>query len=321
MANGGMAAPSSATSRFCLHTQSQRRVDLEVPPSVRALGVSLFGTQKLGALLRQSRANTFTWAHGNVTLYALQRDHTEFCTGLSYDFRGGIAPGATVLDIGGNIGDTAIQMNALNPRANIIALEPVPISFFFLRWNLEANRVPLLQRSDFEGAADGESHPRGGVLPLHAGATADGRNISLNVNTRFTKNARAVEPGRADQSAFHSTTWEIPKLLDTFRIRERLPLLKIDCEGCEAEVLPALQSSGAIERVDRIVGEVHAPAAKTRVPSYEHLKQMFCQHTSETCNVVDAARSAPHLVQTASKRLVQSELTCFERYYCPRTRG
>ena len=113
------------------------------------MGTRLFGTAGLEGLLRQTKATTFSWALGNATLYSQRRDRTEFCTAVQdYSFAGGLPAGAPIVDVGANIGDTAIQLHQLNPKAFIVALEPVPSSYLFLRWNLLSNQVPRLRESD-----------------------------------------------------------------------------------------------------------------------------------------------------------------------------
>ena len=48
------------------------------------------------------------------------------------------------IDVGANIGFFTIALSRLLPRAVVVALEPSPTTFFYLRWNLWLNRVPLL---------------------------------------------------------------------------------------------------------------------------------------------------------------------------------
>lgn len=257
------AAARNAVSpnTYCAGAKHQRvtsgKPTFSVPAEIVDVGTRLFGARELESLIRGTKAMTFSWALGNTTIYSLRGDHTEFCSAvLSYNFRSDIAAGSTVVDVGANIGDTSIQIHQLNPRARIVALEPVPTSYFYLRWNLLANHVPVLSESDFTGDS---GLLEGGVLPLHAGATADGRNIAMVYGQRYSKNAR-VQNGPTSQVSANVTSYELPKLLKALGAREKaIPLLKVDCEGCEFEVLPQMQRAGALDFVERIVGEIHAP--------------------------------------------------------------
>ena len=98
--------------------------------------------------------------------------------------------GAIALDIGANIGDTALQLHLLSPGLRIISLEPVPITFWYMFWNLHANGVPVFSHLDEFISSHG-----GGVLALNSGATADGRNLSMAVNLRRTKSSAVVSHG------------------------------------------------------------------------------------------------------------------------------
>ena len=162
-----------------------------------------------------------------------------------------------ILDLGANVGDTSILLHRLNPDARIVALEPVNATYWYLRWNLDQNNVPLLGSRDFARGAP----PRGGVLPIHAGATSDGRTIRFAFDAAFSKNAKQP-PARGGQahSSLTVATRNITDLLVSLTGEQRpgLSLLKVDCEGCEYEVLPALAKGGLLDLVPRIIGELHA---------------------------------------------------------------
>ena len=58
--------------------------------------------------------------------------------------------------------------------------------------------------------------------------------------------------------------------------RLRIALFKVDCEGCEYEVLPALLSNRSVlARIDRLIGEIHEPAPGAREAA-RRLKEHFC---------------------------------------------
>ena len=301
-----VAAAATPASHCVPYVQSRPSYS-SVPTEIRDVGMRLFGTQQLKALLRRTKATTFSWAQGNTTLYSQRSDHTEFCTGVhNYNFSGGIAAGATVIDLGANIGDTSIQLHKLNPTANIVALEPVPITYFYLRWNLMVNKVPLLRKGYFNGHT-------GGVLPLHAGATADGRNIAMDFNAAYSKNAKEIV-GSAAPGFANASSYNIPTLLKVLGARRHIPLLKIDCEGCEFEVLPQLEGAGVLDHVDRIVGEIHAPWTRGGAThaAYEQLKLDFCT------SVAEGSDHNSHEGQSRKRKHPQSELVCFERHYRPK---
>lgn len=70
---------------------------------------------------------------GALTLRVYERAETEIFLQL-------LRPGATMLDIGANVGYyTALAMRALGPRGKVVALEPDPESFRYLQQTVLAN--------------------------------------------------------------------------------------------------------------------------------------------------------------------------------------
>ena len=77
-----------------------------------------------------------------------------------------------VVDIGCNIGDFAISAWKQNSRLHILCIEPMPVTYAFLIWNLLANGVPRLSPRSFgvAGAVGGASCPFERRSPRMAGA-------------------------------------------------------------------------------------------------------------------------------------------------------
>jgi FkbM family methyltransferase len=79
-----------------------------------------------------------------------------------------------MVDVGCNLGDATIAAWLANAALRVLCLEPMPITYLYLRWNLLANGVPSLTPEMFAAAST-----KGGVLALPAGASADGRSLSI----------------------------------------------------------------------------------------------------------------------------------------------
>ena len=90
-----------------------------------------------------------------------RRYHIQRLTGSS-------THGRIIVDVGCNLGDFSIAAWQHNPDLHILCLEPMPVTYLYLRWNLHANGVALLTPAKF--GAPGQP---GGVLALQAAATAD----------------------------------------------------------------------------------------------------------------------------------------------------
>ena len=181
-----------------------------------------------------------------------------------------------IFDYGANIGIAAVAAYLINTVGmerdgcvRVLALEPVPESYLFLRWNLVANGVPLISN---------HSRSSCGVLPLNMAASRTRGNVTLAVGYR-SMNAvvegvghLAPEPHTAlRRYEVRSTTFEerLHEML-AMQTPQHYPLqtsqpslqyvdiLKLDCEGCETEVYHELRSRPSLAgRIRAVTGELH----------------------------------------------------------------
>ena len=151
---------------------------------------------------------------GAVVLRVYERPETRF-------FLQTIRPSTTFLDIGANIGYySALALARIGPRGRVIAVEPDPEAFVYLRRTVAANgedRARLVNK----GLADAP-----GTLRLY-------RNLSNRGDNRFYANDLAggnieVEVARADD------------VLASLGI-ERVDFIKMDVQGFEGKVLSGLE--------------------------------------------------------------------------------
>ena len=128
-----------------------------------------------------------------------------------------VAPGATVVDVGANIGYYALLFAQLaGARGRVIAFEPEPDNLVELRLNVEAN-----------GLANAEVRPQ--AVGSAAGVVAFARGINGGV-----------------QAAGAADTVEVPMVALDEALQGRVDAIKIDVEGYEGEVLAGAR--GIIER-------------------------------------------------------------------------
>ena len=133
-----------------------------------------------------------------------------------------------VVDVGANIGDTAIYF-CLRGAQKVIALEPYPSNFKAAKANIEANGV------------------QDKVILVNA-AVAGERGVT-HVDERLAENS-------ADLRTFNAGTGiplvPIDDLVEEYSIHEGI--LKIDCEGSEYEIL---RNSSLLGRFSQIMVEYH----------------------------------------------------------------
>lgn len=179
-----------------------------------------------------------------------------------------------ILDVGSNMGEFAVAAAMLAPTLQVIAVEPTPVAYWLLRLNLHMN---LRDRHPIEGdmtietmlnarAVARRNQPANSVLAFNA-AVGDGsvKSTTVMYNTRFTQNA--VTGVRASKSGgWDSREVDVINLKDLIHGR-RVAYLKIDCEGCEFQAIPAISKMFADRhRIALFGGEMHL---NTLAPSYE----------------------------------------------------
>lgn len=162
------------------------------PPPVRALAAELFGEVAAGRMLASMNRSACFRAHlhgssRELTIFQhaddimMPRLLREFSSSSRYRIHRSAQADTqqpdghgVMVDVGCNLGDATIAAWLANAALRVLCLEPMPITYLYLRWNLLANGVPSLTPEMFAAAST-----KGGVLALPAGASADGRSLSI----------------------------------------------------------------------------------------------------------------------------------------------
>ncbi len=156
----------------------------------------------------------------------------------AYDFRDiDLEPGDTILDIGAHIGVVSIFLAKRNPDVRVLAFEAIPRVFELLTANLRRNRVH-------------------NVTAFNLAVTGDGRDVELM--SHLQSNTGGGSAYIADHELFGHDRVTVPsitldQIMEQHQI-ERCPLLKIDIEGGEYDVL---YRAKMLSRVANIRGEFH----------------------------------------------------------------
>lgn len=238
-----------------------------LPPHLYKLGLKLLKREVvLDAIVADTRLETYPHAGVNVTFRITTGDRVDGVDQYGLNSLGNSSKGGgmiNMLDIGGNLGRVSITAFKQLPRKmRIVVAEPVPTTYFLLRWNLWLNKVPELTLSEFQS-----SPKRPGVLALHSGiASKDGQTVGMCYTPPWTLGSRIcdckVEEPRVPKKWMKQC---LPMVGHTMHYFLRLfgdaniGLLKLDCEGCEHEAVPQLkkhlQTSG--QQIMRFAGELH----------------------------------------------------------------
>ena len=166
----------------------------------------------------------------------------EVCLDREYE-RGGVRPGtgSIVLDIGGGLGEFAIDVARRHPDAMVYCYEPCPDSFSLLRENLEINGVENVRA---RGLAVGGS---AGPCVLRTGHTEAAQYSTAAPSDTLGADAIEVE----------STT--LDEIMGELAPREPV-LLKLDCEGAEYEIL-FHSGDETLSRIRHAIVEYHDGSA------------------------------------------------------------
>lgn len=146
--------------------------------------------------------------------------------------------GDIVLDVGANVGIVSIILGKLNPGITIYAFEPVPLTYKTLLKNLKLNGVS-------------------NVVAVNRALSGDGAPLTINADYEVNPGGSSSFVGDASGAKpLQPVTVQSMTLDDVFRHYgiTTCKLLKIDCEGCEYDVL---YSTGTLGRISGIAGEFH----------------------------------------------------------------
>jgi FkbM family methyltransferase len=141
--------------------------------------------------------------------------------------------GKTIIDVGANIGDSSIYF-ALKGAKRVIGIEPFPKNYEIARSNVELN-----------GLSDK-------VTLLLAGCGGHGGNITVDNSYESCANSQLT--GNAKSGA-KIPLMTLKEILTEFQLTNEDIILKLDCEGCEYDVV--LSSASVLTQFSHILIEYH----------------------------------------------------------------
>ena len=121
--------------------------------------------------------------------------------------------GDSIIDIGGNVGDTAIYF--ANKGYNVVAFEPLPHIYEIAKKNIDLN--PSIKEK---------------IIFVNKAVSCKNGVITIKYNKNDT--AGASEYAKADQEVTVDTI-TIENIIEEYNIQPNI--LKIDCEGCEVNIV------------------------------------------------------------------------------------
>jgi len=248
-----------------------KRIKL-LPPHLYELGLQLFQTeQALDDLVTNTVVQSVVYAGVPMKVCTLAGDGVD-----ANDFYGIATLGESLasagkalndgsmlsmIDIGANYGRISLATFRYFPQnIRIVAVEPMPWTYFLLKWNLWLNGVPELALDDIYA---NPSKP--GVLTLNHGIeNVDEKVTGFCYTPPHTTTSRICNCSHGwtktpEEQCVNVVSKSLDTLVSMFGVKE-ITFLKIDCEGCELDVIPSLINLQATTglQVHRLAGELHA---------------------------------------------------------------
>lgn len=154
--------------------------------------------------------------------------------------------GREVVDVGANIGDTAVFFSRVKKASKVIAIEPLPYVFSLAQKNIKANNI-------------------NNVLLLNASLGSKRGKITIEEpHVKESPGFSVSVLGKGDKRVEQITLTDVLSLLkDPY-------LLKLDCEGCEYDII--LNDYENVRKFEKVIFEYHEGV--TGLPYTVLLKKM-----------------------------------------------
>ena len=147
-----------------------------------------------------------------------------------------LRPNPTVVDVGGYIGDFSLYAAKYLEASRVIVYEPTAENFAILTQNIDAN-----------GYGDR-------IIAVNK-AVSDSDQVTLNIRTLDSGEVHVSAYWYRDSPQRQVQAVTLPDLLEAHEL-EFVDLVKIDCEGGEYDILPAVPQQ-VLDRIRNIVFEYH----------------------------------------------------------------
>lgn len=161
-----------------------------------------------------------------------------------------------ILDIGGNIGVTAIYYASLYPKSKIYTIEPVPDNYRLLLKNI----APYKNIVPFNFALGAKN----GTFPLY---------YSNDISNQGGYSLYTGREQVSNQTAHIVQVKDIKEFIQEHALNN-IDIVKIDTEGAEYDILTAIPSN-IIENIKWIIGELHSNKDEELIQYLTHWFQIY----------------------------------------------
>ncbi len=151
------------------------------------------------------------------------------------------------LDIGAHVGTTAILLSLMYPKMKIYSFEPSPINFKYLTYN-----VANLNLGD-------RIHTYHNAVSMHDETIEFEHSPDDSTSSKATRLGKTW--GKLPKSISHVKSISIMTILNKI---DHFDFIKLDCEGCEVELIPMIIAIYTKNPDCHLAGEFHEWHLRTR---------------------------------------------------------
>ena len=178
---------------------------------------------------------------------------------------GKITPGSIILDLGTNVGITAIILAKLFPSASVIGVEALPYNYVAALKNVRLNDVHDRVTIVCGALTSDTTKP----LPMQFSIKNPGSSTG---SADFYSHGSDNSKGKREMDIWGITVDEI---ISHFSIK-KVAFIKLDCEGCEYDVIPSLSANALKIFKDALVfGETHCDRMKVDPAVIEYVHDIY----------------------------------------------
>ena len=229
-----------------------------LPPRLEKLGLKLFKNELVLNDVISSISKPVELIVYGIKIYLVQRKGDNGLEKLNHEFSKGKdgyglkrftrEQNGTMIDIGANIGAMSIYTAKKAPNCQVIAFEPIPRTYFYFRYNMYLNNITVLRKWEC-------GTQTGGILPINqaVGAMHEIKEITYPSN-------QSQLATLSDSNYGHKINITVASFNDIIRRYDInvIHFLKIDCEGCEFEVIPSISERFTDRKKIHYIGaEIH----------------------------------------------------------------
>ncbi|NHF73019.1 FkbM family methyltransferase [Paracoccus xiamenensis] len=195
-----------------------------------------------------------------------RNERAAWANGLLTGICGMLRPGDLAIDCGANAGEISARL--LASGADVVAFDPEP-------WANEqlTRRFGGEDRFTLHPAAVGTSE---GVVKLMRANNFDGNAAQASVKSTVVTGGRQI-----DESTENAI--EVPQidfisfLRDTIARRGEVAFLKIDIEGAELDLVPAIDAAGLFAAIRCTVVETHERKFRDRAADFQAMRKAIAE--------------------------------------------